>query len=140
MIDVPIVSHYFVIKVYDKHRNILECLKWDKMTFELRMKYDWYFKYRAALLQVKYPKLKVETYWGNEPSTGKVLRNQKENKIRAKKAKITEYQNKYAKYKSEYDSLWGIDDDIIAVRYDEKIRSLKIELELMIEDLNNDNA
>jgi hypothetical protein len=84
------VVHWFNIKVIDNKREIVEFISWSGMKWELRLKYDWYFKYRAALLQVKYPKFEVKIYWGNEPATGKNLEEIKRGKIRAKKSKLTE--------------------------------------------------
>jgi len=54
-------AFYRTIKVYDKlGGNLIETMSWENMKFELVMKWSWYFKYRAALLQIKYPKYLVE--------------------------------------------------------------------------------
>ena len=115
------------IKVINK-REIVEFQSWSGLKWKLRLKYDWYFKYRAALLQVKYPKFEVQTYWGNEPATGKTLEEIRNAKIRAKKSKITEYKNKLEKAKTTWSSLFPIEDDIDYQRAVEKINRLEFEL------------
>jgi len=121
------VVHWFNIKVINK-REIVEFQSWSGLKWKLRLKYDWYFKYRAALLQVKYPKFEVQTYWGNEPATGKTLEEIRNAKIRAKKSKITEYKNKLEKAKTTWSSLFPIEDDIDYQRAVEKINRLEFEL------------
>ena len=121
------VVHWFNIKVINK-REIVEFQSWSGLKWKLRLKYDWYFKYRAALLQVKYPKFEVQTYWGNEPATGKTLEEIRNAKIRAKKSKITEYKNKLEKAKTTWSSLFPIEGDIDYQRAVEKINRLEFEL------------
>ena len=121
------VVHWFNIKVINK-REIVEFQSWSGLKWKLRLKYDWYFKYRAALLQVKYPKFEVQTYWGNEPATGKTLEEIRNAKIRAKKSKITEYKNKLEKATTTWSSLFPIEDDIDYQRAVEKINRLEFEL------------
>lgn len=122
------VVHWFTIKVINHRREIVEFLSWSGLKWELRLKYDWYFKYRAALLQVKYPKFEVQTYWGNEPATGKTLEEIRQAKIRAKKSKITEYKNKLKKAELNWSSLFPIEDDIDYKKAVEKINRLEFEL------------
>jgi hypothetical protein len=123
------VVHWFNIKVINNRRELVEFLSWSGLKWELRLKYDWYFKYRAALLQVKHPKFEVQTYWGNEPATGKTLEEIRNAKIRAKKSKITQYKNKLEKAKISWSSLFPIEDDIDYQRAVEKIKRLEFELD-----------
>lgn len=122
------VVHWFTIKVINHRREIVEFLSWSGLKWELRLKYDWYFKYRAALLQVKYPRLEVQTFWGSEPATGKTLEEIRQAKIRAKKSKITEYKNKLKKAELNWSSLFPIEDDIDYKKAVEKINRLEFEL------------
>lgn len=122
------VVHWFNIKVINNKREIVEFLSWSGLKWDLRLKYDWYFKYRSALLQVKYPKFEVQTFWGNEPATGKTLEEIRTAKIRAKKSKITGYKNKLEKAKQNWSSLFPIEDDINYQRAIEKIKRLEFEL------------
>lgn len=122
------VVHWFTIKVINHRREIVEFLSWSGLKWELRIKYDWYFRYRAALLQVRYPKFEVQTYWGNEQATGKTLEEIRQAKIRAKKSKITEYKNKLKKAELNWSSLFPIEDDVDYKKAVEKINRLEFEL------------
>ena len=101
------VVHWVIIKVYDKRGglgNLIELIEWQKLPFELRIKYDWYFKYRAALLQVKYPKYIVDFFWGNQPAQGQELDYIIKKKKTAQKAKITKSKNKLLAFQAEFES------------------------------------
>ena len=126
------VVHYFNIKVLNQKRELVEFLSWSGLKWHLRIKYDWYFKYRSALLQVKYPKFTVDTCWGNEPAQGKTLEQIRQNKIRAKKSKITEYKNKLQKVKDNWSCLFPIQEDINYNKALTKIIALESELALLI--------
>ena len=54
------VVHWVLIEVCKKYGDKVEFIKWSDLPFSVRNKWDWYFKYRAALLQVKYPKYYVQ--------------------------------------------------------------------------------
>lgn len=105
--------HYFHIKVIDAPRFsvVLEQIRWDDLRYELLQKYFWYFEYRAALLKVKYPKSKVETKWGYYDASGRFEIQLAKNRVRARKAKITEKLNKLEKAKAAWDSIFPIEDD-----------------------------
>jgi hypothetical protein len=127
--------HWFTIKVLNHKREVIEYYLWDNLRFKLRIKYDWYFKYRAALLQVKHPRFKVETYWGNEPAIGKTLLQFKKDKIKSKKSKITEYKNKLNLAKQNWISLFPIEDDPFYQKAELKINRLENELKILQNEL-----
>lgn len=84
----------------------------DGLTYELMNKYRQYFRYRASLFQVKYPKQYVEVrYFSHAPKSVDAELQFTKNKLRAAKAKLTEWTNKVAKYKLAWCSLYPIDDD-----------------------------
>lgn len=120
--------HYFNIKAINGNREIVEFLSWSGLRFDLRMKYDWYFKYRAALVQVKYPKFQVDVFWGNEPAQGKTLEQIQQGRIRAKKGKVNEIKNKLEKARLNWCSLFPIEDDPTYQRAIEKLRVVEKEL------------
>jgi hypothetical protein len=127
--QLPEVVHYFVIKVYTKRGgNLIEYHIWSDMKWQLRVRYQWYFNYRAALLQVKYPRYIVEVISGNEPAKGKALEQIKEDKRRAKKAKITQYKNKLQKARQNWTSLFPIEEDELYQKAVQKINRLELEL------------
>jgi len=130
--QLPEVVHYVVIKVYSKRGgDLIEYYAWSNMKWQLRVKYDWYFKYRAALLQVKYPKYLVDLIIGNEPAKGKALEQIKADKLRAKKAKLTKYKNNLEKAKQSWASIFPIEEDQLYQKAVEKIKSLEFELNNM---------
>ncbi len=129
-IESECLSHWVVIEVRDRHGgDTLEFYKWDNLRFDLRLKYDWYFKYRAALAQVKNPKLYVEFRWGSEPAQGKTLEQLLQNKLRAKKGQVTKFQNILSKAVKEWNSLFPIEDDPIYQKCLQKLNRLKNEYE-----------
>ena len=122
--------HYYTIKVTDKlGGNLVEFLIWSGLKWELRLKYDWYFKYRSALLQVKFPKYIVVSHWGNEPATGKTLDQIKEQKRRSKKSQITKFKNQLLKAKENWTSLFPIEDDQFYKKALHKISQLEYKLQ-----------
>ncbi len=84
-------SHWVSIRAFSRFGNgdLLENLYWGNMRFEIRTKYNRYFKYRAALMQVKYPKAHIDLQLGNQQPTGKTLVQILSNKLIRKKGRIT---------------------------------------------------
>jgi hypothetical protein len=128
--NVSDVVHWFNIKVLDKKREKVEFLSWSGLKWELRLKYNWYFNYRAALLQVKYPKFQVQTTWGNEPATGKTLEEIRKSKISSKKATITKAKNnlsgylgEFEHYKKSYIEIFPIEDQL---KYQEFLQNIAL--------------
>lgn len=134
------VVHWYIVKVLNDKREIVECLKWSGLKWELRLKYDWYFKYRAALLQIKYPRFEVISNWGNEPAQGKTLNEILDGKIRVKKAKITEYKKKLQRFKDSYNELFPMRQNKDYQKALAKILSLEIELEDLLNEKEKINT
>lgn len=122
-------TYYHVIKVkHTPNGDVVEHLYWDNMLFEQVTKWSWYFNYRAALLQVKYPKSIVYHNWGNMPANPRKEKTILQNRAIAKKRKITEYNNKLKKAISEWNQLFPIEDDNVFKQCTQKIDKLKKEL------------
>ncbi len=114
MISIQDKMHWVVIKVFTQrgpYGTQVEYHKWDRMTFEQRTRWDWYFKYRAALLQVKYPKHEVEFLWGNEDAVGKTAEHILRDKIAAKKRTITKHKNIKKELEKNWKSLFPIEEE-----------------------------
>lgn len=121
--------YFYSIVVLDKRRNIVEHYRWRDIPNRVYFKWFWYFKYRSALLQVKYPKYQIQTSWGVQTEISK--RSEKEilkNKIIARKRKITEMQNKLDKARAEYNELFGFDDHPVVKKWVERQNKAKFEL------------
>lgn len=130
--NVTDVVHWYIIKVITpKGRDIIETLVWQGLRFELRTKYDWFFKYRAALLQVKYPRAEVQCTWGNSPAEGKTLEYIQKTKIAAKRAQITKITNKMNQAKQEWNQLFPIEDEEGWKKAKLKLAKLEFELSVL---------
>lgn len=136
---------FYIIKVFDKKPGkLVELLRWDGLRWETRIKWDWYFKYRAALLQVKYPKYIVKVYFGQAPPSENTIEFQKQNKLRAKKAKLTKiknnfslYQNEFDKFKSEFSELFPIEESLIFKEYQSNFEKFKEKINQLQFEINN---
>ena len=132
--DVDLRIHWVNITSQTKHNgDFEEILSW-KVPWRLRLKYDWYFKYRAALLQVQNPKKIINFTWGNyieisDKERGEIsLRN----RIIGKKRKITEFENKVKIVEKEWCELFPITKDLIYIKVIKKINRYKKELNKLI--------
>jgi hypothetical protein len=106
--------HFYRIHLYGSNGKAFgpkETLFWDNMNFQQRTKWDWYFKYRAALLQVQNPKLQVECNLGSYPAEGKKLIETLKDKLSSKKRKHTEWSNKLKAFKFSWNELFPIEED-----------------------------
>jgi hypothetical protein len=82
------------------------------LRWELRLKYSWFFRYRAALLQVQNPKRYVEVnyfQYKHEGAEEARLRRLK-NKLRAAKSKHTQWNKKLNLYLRHSMSMWPESD------------------------------
>ena len=118
---------------YFSGAKILENLYWEVP--KRMMKWKWYFEYRTALLQVKYPKAYIESAWGQrEPEQSlEVLKQIRlKHKISAKKRKITEWKNKIKTYKDEWTSLFPIEEDPQYIQAMNKVKEKEDELNNLV--------
>jgi hypothetical protein len=125
--------HWVLISVRPKFGSdsTIESLKWEGLRFELRSKYSWYFTYRAALLQVKYPRCFIDFSFGSKAMEGNALKLNLENKIRAVKCKLTKFKNLIKNAEKYWDQLFPIQDD---PNYKEALQIIK-ELENNLQTL-----
>lgn len=122
--------HYFIIKVQDG-QTLVDYMEWQDLYFHTLANWRWYFDYRAALLKVKYPKLTVNCFWGHYPAHGPQKIDQLKNRIRSKKAKITQIKNRVEAFVKEWDELFSYEDDVIYQKVIEKLNRLEKELKSM---------
>lgn len=127
------VLHWVMIKVFDKRGGqMMHMYYWKDMPFELRMKYDWYFKYRAALAQVKNPKCIVDFTWGNVKNEKITLADKLKREITYKKGKLTRYQNQVEKFKKAKGlTLFSIEDYPAFIKANGQINRLKNEIRIL---------
>ena len=90
----------------------VEKLQWFFFTDKLCKRWKWFFKYRAALLQIKYPKYEVEIkYSTSDVKSQKQEINLIERRISAKKRKVTEFFNKAEKLKQNHNELFSLEEN-----------------------------
>lgn len=126
-----LVNFWVKITLQEKFgREYLQLLFWELPNMELRMKYNWYFKYRAALLQVQHPKHEVTMSWGTSEKYTEEQKAEIEfrNKLIAKKRTVTKYCNLLKQAEKEWNSLFPIQDDLMYQKAVNKIERLKNEL------------
>lgn len=105
------VVHWVKIDMHHIATGQRETLWWCDLPWHVRSKWNWYFQYRYGLAIVQHPRWLVNFHWGNGPATGAYLAAHRRNVVRAKKAKITEYTNKMAKWRVEWRSLFPIENE-----------------------------
>lgn len=132
-------SKLFWYKISVKPRQGLDPIKtliWSDLPFELRTKYEWYFRYRAALLQVQYPKMHVQIDFGSSEGSAVQKANSMKNLIVKRKAQVTEWTSKIEKAKKHWNSLFPIEEDIYYKRAIAKLEKVEFELKELEEQYN----
>lgn len=105
--------HWVKISIKDEKYNEYPSLLWSGLPFHTRNKFDWYFKYRAALIIVNNPRFKVEITWGHKLniSLQEKERKDKVNAVRSSKALITKYTKQINEYVRNYNEIFPIEED-----------------------------
>jgi hypothetical protein len=133
-------SRLYWVKITVKPKQGLDAIEhliWKDLPFEVRTKFDWYFKYRAAKLQVKYPKMYVHIDFGSDNADAKTRQHSLKNLITKRKAQVTEWQGKINKAKKHWTSLFPIEDDIYYKRALAKLEKAEFELKELETEFNN---
>lgn len=111
-------------------RKIVEQYQWYYMSSDIVKRWHWYFKYRAALLQVKYPKFIVELSSTTSDIKSKTQQiNLIERKIKAKKSKVTEFRNKAESIRASHKELFPVEDHPAYIKFIEIERIKRAELQ-----------
>ncbi len=126
----------------------LEWKYWNGYTLQQHVRWKWYFKYRAALLRIKYPKSHIEESWGHyEPKEKKSQIKVLKGRITAKKRTLTKWKNKMDKYlkgMEEHNKTviipFNPNDDPNYKPALEKIGRLEYELEELLKEMEEKKA
>jgi hypothetical protein len=103
------LTHFVKIIVAEKQgRDPIHVLLWRDLPSSVRIKYDWYFKYRTALFQVQYPRHYVEMFCGNEEAQGKQLHF---HKLNSAKREVTKWQNILSRIVENHSGMFPVEDD-----------------------------
>ena len=105
----------------------------DDMTVQFYSRWRWYFEYRAALLKVEYPKSFVQLNQGNYEYIlpDDELRLKLENKIRAAKGKITEFNRRLTNLSNNWNELFPIEQHPDWTKIVQKNDYYKLQLSLL---------
>lgn len=123
-----------VIKLYDtpyKSSGAHLITGWTNLRFSTFVRFKWYFRYRAALVQVEHPKQFVELFeWSVIVDEDE---NEKRRHLRAKitsaKAKVTEISNKIERAKQQWQSLlFPIENEPAYISAMEKLNQKKFDV------------
>lgn len=117
-----------------KTQTIAKCVYFNtEISTDMMSKWRWYFKYRCARFQYENPTYYVEmfvNFYDYIPEKNVVAKRMK-GRITAKKAKVTEINNKWDKFKREWNSLFPIESDSKYQATVDKIYKLNFELKSM---------
>lgn len=120
--------HWIALEVRDDNRNIIERMSWDNLRRDQTKRWGWYFRLRGAMLQVKYPRHRIEHVHGFvNPELNELQRIR--NKIIARKRKITEMKNKMKAIENTWNELFPIEEHPIYKKIQEKFSRLNRELD-----------
>lgn len=129
--DTATVVFWYRIEVQTGRHGIdkPKVIVWNDLPWAVRTKWDWYFKYRAALEQVRNPRAKVTATWGHaEPDTRTALRILAD-RISSQQGKVTKIKNLLFKARAEWNDLMPIEDHPNYKRAIEKLEREQAELD-----------
>lgn len=129
----------YILKFYKWKGCQREVVKvYSNLRFEMLDKYAWFFRRKAALLQLENPK-NVYAFQIIKEATKQELEHFKikklKNKIRSAKGKLTQNNRKLEKAKKEWSSLFPIEEDASYIRTIEYLRKKEFALNSMQAEL-----
>lgn len=103
---------------------------WNGFPFNVFLRWQWYFRYRTALLQIQHPKKYVElrTFNYDYVPAAEERKKRLKDKITARKRKITQYKNSLAKAEENWNELFPIGEYLLYQKAVAKIERLEKEL------------
>lgn len=127
---------YYSIRVSTKQGGDSEYIThlfWNGMTLQQHVKWTWYFKYRGALLRIKYPRMHIEETWGKYTPDGRKFEEMVSDKLKknltTSKRMITKMKNAIAHYeKIEGAKLFPNWTDAKYLRAKEKLNKYQLKL------------
>lgn len=125
---------YAKISYWEKYRSLMQTVYFrNDMTSEFFHRWRWYFKYRAALIQVQNPKAGVELNMGAYKYTlpDDEYEAKLKNLILAAKRKITEFQRKIDHARRNWNEIFPIEENPLWLKVQEKLNDYQSRLELL---------
>lgn len=121
-----------------KPENIIEDIKWNNFpNNDFLKRWQWYFKYREALLRIKYPRMKIlyEHYFFSNEKV-KSPEEKLQDLIAGKKRSITKIKNALVLYEKEWNSLFPVEEDETYQKGIDKHARLESELQFLLRQQN----
>lgn len=118
------------------YRKILEEIIYERTTYDFNKRWKWFYKYRQALLQIKYPKADIEILYETIPvQSYEQQRHLLKNKIIARKRKVTEFDNKIQRFKDGYMDLFPVEENPVYIQLNNRKKYHEMKLENLNEEL-----
>lgn len=115
---------------------ILEEIIYKNTTYDFNKRWKWFYKYRQALLQIKYPKANIEILYETIPVQSYEQQSHLiKNKIIARKRKITEFENRIQHLKDGYMDLFPIEQNPVYIELNNRKKYHEMKLENLNEEL-----
>jgi hypothetical protein len=138
-----ITPKLFSVKILTgTQRALAESVYYRKdLPMSIRVKYDWYFKYREALVRIEKPKnyteLIIVAYDAPQKTIQQIEEKRKKDKIIAAKARITKIKNRIDLFRSEYNSLFPIKEDPIYQKLEYALWKSECDLKILSKEDEN---
>ena len=123
--------------VFNNQHSIIHTLLWFDLPYNLRLKWDWYFSYRAALFQVQFPRFDVQLIYSRYQAKDTSLKRLLNNQLINKKGKLTHYQNQIKLAQLHWNSLFPISDDPLYISSLSLIDSVQLEIDNLMSQINS---
>lgn len=109
--------------------DIIHAVRWEGFKLKQFIKWEWYFRYRAALFQVENPRSLVLYNKYHHELTEKAAEEIRREKASRLQAKITKWQNKLNKAVAGWSELFPIEDEPVYQKFVAKLAQAKIDRE-----------
>jgi len=114
-------------------------MKWDGLSFAQANKYDWYFRYRAALFQIETPQQFIEIRKWNYPHVDpvKVQLLRLQNKLIAAKGAVTKIEGQLTLARNNWNALFPIEEEPLWGKAQEKLERKRKEVREIEEEITS---
>lgn len=131
-------KYYYSITVYYRYPGgtVLFHKVWEDMPWAVRTKWNWYFRYRAALAQVQNPKSTVEVReWSLKIKDIEDLIEIQKKSVSSAKGQVTKIENLLEKAEKHWNKIFPISEDILYKKAKEKLAKKQHDLSVELLEL-----
>ncbi len=121
--------------------NVVNFLEWTDVDINRFVRWKWYFRYRAALLQTQHPKMYVEIdHTPIKTKSQKDLVDTLKRRVSARKSQISKWENLMKKAEKNWNQLFPIHEDPNYKKAIAKIEYNQGELNQVLKELELEKA